>query len=55
MSQFLIEEALLKRLELEDALQKAHEAEQAQVDEAVEDSLRRREQAQLALQRQAAG
>jgi len=50
--QFLIEEALLEHLELADALQKALEAEQAQAQEAVDGSLRRREQAELALQRQ---
>ena len=52
MLQFLIEEALLERLELEDAIEKASEAEQIRSDEAVDGSLRRREQAELALQRQ---
>lgn len=51
--QWLIEEALLERLELEDALAQAREAEQIRSDEAVDGSLRRREQAELALQRQA--
>ena len=53
MLQFLIEEALLERLELEDALAKARDVEQARSDEAVDGSRRRREQAQLALQRMA--
>ena len=51
--QWLIEEALLEHVALGDALQKAREAEQHRSEEAVDASLRRREQAQLALQRQA--
>jgi hypothetical protein len=43
--QFLIEEALLERLDLEDALAKGREAEELQSREAVDGSLRRREQA----------
>ena len=51
--QWLVEEALLFRLELEDSLAAADAAEQHRSDEAVDASLRRREQAELALQRQA--
>ena len=55
MAQFLIEEALLLRVELEGRLEEAREAQQLQSQEAMGGSLKRREQAQLALQRQAAG
>jgi len=48
--QFLIEEALLEHLELHDAMEKARDAEQHRSEEAISASLKRREQAELALQ-----
>lgn len=54
MAQWLIEQALLERLELEDALARHREAAEAEQAAAIEGSLKRREQAELALQRQAA-